>query len=64
MFKRGISRFLQKYDYNLVINGQKGRHGVAILIKKDIDFKEINFQQNLLSKEARICGVSIEKKKN
>ena len=61
--KEEFPDFYKKYDYNLVINGQKGRHGVAILIKKDIDFKEINFQQNLLSKEARICGVSIEKKK-
>ena len=26
-------------NYNFVINGQKGRHGVAILVKKSIPFK-------------------------
>ena len=47
-------------NYNLVINGEKGKYGVAILIKKKIEFEEINFESNIFKCEARICGIKIK----
>ena len=42
-------------NYNLVINGEKGKYGVAILVKKKIEFEEINFESDIFKYEARIC---------
>ncbi len=51
-------------NYNFVINGQKGRHGVAILVKKSIPFKELNFDSDILNHQARICGININNNLN
>ena len=51
-------------NYNLVINGEKGKYGVAILIKKKIEFEEINFESNIFKCEARICGIKIKNNLN
>jgi|TARA_B100000287_G_C20668626_1_gene792642 exodeoxyribonuclease-3 len=51
-------------NYKLVINGEKGRHGVAILIKKSISFKELNFDSDILNYQARICGINIKNNLN
>ena len=47
-------------NYNLVIKGEKGKYGVAILIKKKIEFEEINFESAIFQSEARICGIKIK----
>ena len=47
-------------NYNLVIKGEKGKYGVAILIKKKIEFEEINFEYDIFKSEARICGIKIK----
>ena len=51
-------------NYNLVIKGEKGKYGVAILIKKKIEFEEINFESGIFQSEARICGIKIKNKLN
>jgi len=51
-------------NYNLVINGEKGKYGVAILVKKKIEFEEINFESNIFKCEARICGIKIKNNLN
>ena len=51
-------------NYNLVINGEKGKYGVAILIKKKIEFEEINFESDIFKSEARICGIKIKNNLN
>ena len=53
--------FFKNADYISVVKGQKGKHGVAILVKKDIDFSPIQFKSNIINEEARICGISLEK---
>ena len=51
-------------NYNLVINGEKGKYGVAILVKKKIEFEEINFESDIFKCEARICGIKIKNNLN
>jgi exodeoxyribonuclease-3 len=55
-----FTEFFKNLKYNLIVKGQKGRHGVAILIKKNIDFTQIQITSNIMNKEARICGVSLK----
>ena len=50
--------------YNLIIKGEKGKYGVAILIKKKFDFQEINFDSDIFKNEARICGIKIKNNLN
>ena len=50
----------EEKNYNLVIKGEKGKYGVAILIKKKIEFEEINFESDIFQSEARICGIKIK----
>ncbi len=54
----------KKNKYNLVIKGEKGKYGVAILIKKIYEFQEINFDSNIFHSEARICGIKIKNNLN
>ena len=54
----------KKKNYNLVIKGEKGKYGVAILIKKKIEFEEINFESDIFQSEARICGIKIKNNLN
>ena len=55
-----FTEYFKNFEYNLIVKGQKGRHGVAILIKKNIDFTQIQITSNIMNKEARICGVSLK----
>ena len=48
-------------DYNVVTNGQKGKYGVAILIKKKFDFKEIDIESEILNIESRTNFIFVEK---
>ncbi|MFL2675951.1 MAG: exodeoxyribonuclease III [alpha proteobacterium MED-G10] len=52
--------FYKTLNYNLEVNGQKGRHGVAILLKKDLTYKRIDFESQILNLESRINGVSFK----
>ena len=52
--------FYKTLNYNLEVNGQKGRHGVAILIRNDLTYERINFKSQLLNSEARINGISLK----
>ena len=56
-----FSDFFQNSEYNMVVRGQKGRHGVATLVNKKIDFKRIKVDSKILNEEARICGISLNK---
>ena len=47
-------------DYSTVTNGEKGKYGVAILLKNTIKFKEIKFDKQIFNKQARICGIKIK----
>ena len=54
----------KKNKYNLVVKGEKGKYGVAILIKKKFEFQEINFDSDIFKSEARICGIKIKNNLN
>ena len=56
-----FEEFFKNADYISVVKGQKGKHGVAILVKKNIDFSPIQFKSSIINEEARICGISFEK---
>jgi exodeoxyribonuclease-3 len=54
--------FLNDINYNKVIKGQKGKYGVAILLKKEISFSEIKINSSILNQDSRICGIRINDK--
>ena len=54
--------FFNDKNYNKVIKGQKGKYGVAILLKKEISFSEIKIKSSILNQESRICGIKINDK--
>lgn len=45
--------------YKSIITGQKGRHGVAILIKEEINYVPLKFESSILNEEARVCGIKL-----
>jgi len=52
--------FFKSLGFNFHINGEKGRNGVAILIKKKINFDYLNFDSQILTTQSRICGIYIK----
>ncbi len=56
-----FSEFFENSEYNSIVTGQKGRHGVATLVKKKINFKKIEISSKIMNKEARVCGISLGK---
>jgi len=56
-----FSEFFENSEYNSIVTGQKGRHGVATLVKKKINFKKIEISSKIMNKEARICGICLGK---
>ena len=53
--------FYSSLNYKAIINGQKGKYGVAILLKKDLDFVPIKVDEEILLKESRINFIYIKK---
>ncbi len=51
--------FYKKHNYKLVINGEKGKYGVAILIKESIKYQDLEFNNKIIKSQARICGIRI-----
>ncbi len=49
----------EKKGYRSIITGQKGRHGVAILIKEGINYIPLKFKSSVLNEEARVCGIKL-----
>ena len=47
-------------DYNIVTKGEKGKYGVAILLKNKIQFEEIKFDKKIFNEQARICGIQVK----
>ena len=45
--------FYTSLNYELIVNGQKGKYGVAILIRKGLNFKSIELKSEILSSESR-----------
>ena len=56
-----FNEFYENSEYNAIVTGQKGRHGVATLVNKKINFTKIEINSKIMNKEARICGVSLGK---
>ena len=56
-----FEEFFKSNNYYSIVKGQKGRHGVAILVNKKINFTKIKFESKIINQEARICGISIDK---
>ena len=56
-----LTEFYENSEYNAIVTGQKGRHGVATLVNKKINFKKIEISSKIMNKEARICGISLGK---
>ena len=45
--------FYTLLNYELIVNGQKGKYGVAILIRKGLNFKSIELKNEILLRESR-----------
>ncbi len=52
--------FYKDHNYKLIINGEKGKYGVATLIKDSYKFKVLEFDSEIMKSQARICGIKIE----
>ena len=52
--------FYTSLDYKAILNGQKGKHGVAILLKKELDFDSIKLDQKILLEESRINFIYVK----
>jgi len=50
----------KKHGYKAIINGEKGKFGVATLVKNKIKIKKLVINDEILEKEARVVGVSLE----
>ena len=46
--------FYTSFGYELIVNGQKGKYGVATLLKKGLNFKSIELDNEILLCESRI----------
>ena len=53
--------FLDSSKYNIIINGQKAKYGVAILHKKQIKVKNIKIKNEILERQARVQLIHLEK---
>ena len=51
--------FYSDLDYKASINGQKGKFGVAVLVKKHLTFKKIEPSSEILNKESRVNFIYI-----
>ncbi len=51
--------FFSELNYSAVINGQKGKYGVAVLINKNLSFEEIKISSEILNLESRINFIFI-----
>ncbi|MFL2660365.1 MAG: exodeoxyribonuclease III [Alphaproteobacteria bacterium] len=51
--------FHSDLDYKASINGQKGKFGVAVLVKKHLTFKKIEPSSEILNKESRVNFIYI-----
>ena len=52
--------FYSSLNYKAIINGQKGKYGVAILLKKELKYKEINLNHEIFNKESRTNFIYIQ----
>ena len=52
--------FYTSFNYKLIVNGQKGKHGVAILIRKELNFKFIDLKNEILSSESRTNFIYVD----
>ena len=46
--------FIDQSKYNVTINGQKAKYGVAIIHKKEIDIRNIQIKNETLESQARV----------
>ena len=52
--------FYSSLNYKAIINGQKGKFGVAILLKNKLNFSLINYENEILEKESRTNFIYIK----
>ena len=52
--------FYTAFNYELIVNGQKGKYGVATLIRKGLNFKSIELKNEILSSESRTNFVYVD----
>ena len=52
--------FYSNAGYNAFICGEKGKYGVATLIKKEFDVEEVTINNQILKKEARLIMTKIK----
>ena len=53
--------FYTNLNYKAIINGQKGKYGVAVLLKKELDFSQVKVDRKILLKESRVNFIYIKK---
>ena len=46
--------FFDKSKYDIIVNGQKAKYGVAIIYKKTINLKNISINNDILASQARV----------
>ena len=46
--------FFDQSKYNVIINGQKAKYGVAIIYKKEIDVQKIKIESEILKNQSRV----------
>ena len=51
--------FYSDLNYRALINGQKGKFGVAVLLKNHLTFKKIQISSDILDKESRVNFIYI-----
>ena len=51
------------FGYELIVNGQKGKYGVATLLKKGLSFKSIDLKNEILLCESRTNFIYINELK-
>lgn len=53
--------FFDKSKYDVIINGQKAKYGVAIIHKKKINVKNIQIKNEILERQARVQLIHLKK---
>ena len=52
--------FFDKSKYNVIVNGQKAKYGVAIIHKKEIDVEKIKIENETLENQARVQQIHLK----
>ncbi len=52
--------FYSALGYKAIVNGQKGKYGVATILKNKLHFEEINLSEEIIQKESRTSFIHVK----